>query len=143
MATGTMRGANNTVANAPTPATLLNYGQGEGKLSFIMDRVVIDDTYDAGSILKMGGKIPKGSMPLFGKVNYSTGSSTATLKIGSADNDDLFGTATDLNATNEQDIWPTVPNTPLEADTEVEILTAAAALASNDVLTLVIFFAKP
>lgn len=141
MATSTLRGTNNTVANAPTPATLLNYGQGLARLSVVKDKATAIAQMGAGSIFKLGAKLPKDAVPVFGIVNF-TGTSTATLKIGSADNDDLFGTATALATTPNQVIMPTV-TTPLTADTEIQVLTATAAIVTDEVLEVVVVFATP
>jgi hypothetical protein len=141
MSTSTLRGVNNTIANAPSPSTLMEYGRARGKLAETYDKATAIAQMDAGSKFKMGGKIPKGAIPLFGIMHF-TGSSTATLKIGSSDNDDLFGTATAIATTPTQILWPTVPNTALSADVEVEVLTDDEAIVTNEILELLIVYAK-
>lgn len=141
MATGTARGTNNTLLQTPSPAALLEYGKVEGKLGVTMDKLTAAAQYDAGSIFVMGAKIPKGAIPLFGIIRY-TGSSTATLKIGSSGNDDLWGSCTSLVATPTQVFYPTASNTALTADTQIQILTDAAAILTSNVLEVVLVYAK-
>ena len=143
MATGAQSGTNYTALAAATPATLLDYGKALGKLAFTYDTLTATQQYDAASIFTMGAKIPIEAVPLFGFVNF-TGSSTATLSLGIAGGDtDLLGTATALATTKRQTIWPTVPNTPLTAALTVSVLTAAAAILTDEVLEVIIVYALP
>ena len=139
MATGTHTGANYAVVSAPTPDTYLYASQWKGKVRCLEDIVTVGAAGDAGSILKVG-KLPKSCIPLFTLIKYS-GSDTATLAIGSSADTDLLGVATAIGTTPVQTILPTVANTPLTADTEIEILTAADGIASGDTLQVKIFYA--
>lgn len=141
MATGTAYGVNNTVLQSPSPSTILEYGKVEGKLAVTMDKVTAAAQYDDGSIFVMGAKIPKGAIPLFGIMRF-TGKSTATLKIGSSGNDDLWGSCSAIATTPTQVFFPTASNTALTADTQIQILTAAAAVVTSEVLEVVLVYAK-
>lgn len=141
MATSTLRGVNNTIIQTPSPSTLMDYGRAQGRVSVTMDKAVAVAQMDAGSKFKMGGKIPKGAIPLFGIMRF-TGSSTATLKIGTADNDDLFGSCSAIATTPTQIFYPTEENAPLDADSEIEVLTAAAAIVPSEQLEIVLLYAK-
>ena len=140
MSTGTTYGANFTIADNPTPATVLDSPKWGGKVRCVQDTVTLAAQYDAGSYLYVG-KVPIGAIPLFGIINYRTGSSTATLSIGSLTTATLFGSATALATTKTQVTYPTVPNTKLTAITDILCLTADAALLTSDVLDVKLFYA--
>lgn len=146
MATGTMKGDNFTVQETPTPSTQLRCGQALGKVFVSSDYITILNAWakDAGSVVKLGGKIPKGAVPLFGIFEY-TGASTATASLGSADDTDALGTITSMTATKRQFLAPAadVANKALDADTEIQLLTAEDGLDSGDIIRLQYFYSMP
>lgn len=146
MATGTHTGTNYAVANAPTPATLLNAGQWGGKVRVLEDKITVGAAADSGSILKVG-KLPKGAIPLVTFLKYS-GSATTTFAIGSSDDTDMLGVFTAVGTTPSQYALPTTgsstyggANIPLVADTVIEMLAAAQAMTSGDVFDIKILYA--
>lgn len=141
MATTTHYGTNYSALENPDPASPVAAEKASGAVHCITDRVTIGSTAgDAGSKIILG-KLPKGAIPLGGKIKY-TGSSTATMKFGHSADDDALGTATAITTTPTQTLFPVANQTALAADYDVEGLTAAAALASGDVFDFIYFYSK-
>jgi hypothetical protein len=139
MATGTLTGTNYAIANAPTPSTLLESSKWGGKVRCIEDIITAAAAYDAASIVKIGA-LPKGAIPIMTVIKYS-GSATMTLAVGSTADTDLLGVFTALGTTPTQMALPSIPNTPLTADTVMEMLVAATGIASGDIFHVKMLYA--
>lgn len=142
MATFTGYGTNFTIADAPTPDTVLATELWGGRVHAIVDRFTAAKQYDAASLIYVG-KMPKGAVPLFGMIQF-TGSSTATLIIGHAGDTNALGAATALTTTPIQQIFPTTAAfmVPLTADRDIYITTATAAIVTAEVIEFCYLYAK-
>lgn len=139
MATLTAYGDNYTIAANVTPATNLDSAKWRGKVKHISDSITMTTAADAASIVYVG-KLPKGAVPLYTIFNNDDATSTATGIIGYTGDTNALGTITAITTTKTQLVAPTVFNTPLTADKDVYITTAAAATSASTTWNVTIFY---
>ena len=146
MATATVYGANYTIAGNVTPSTALESCKWQGRVRVLADISTVGVAVaDAASLIYIG-KLPKGALPLFTQLASDT-TNAVTGTIGWSGDTDALGTFSTLanSMTTAQPVttMPTVYNTPLTADRDVYITTAAAGLEAAAVVASRIYYAVP
>ena len=75
----TVKGANRTIMDAITPATVLDPGLAGGNVRVMMDTYTADATETVGTVIEMGGDLPKGARVLQMWVTNPDGAATMTV----------------------------------------------------------------
>lgn len=79
---GTVKGVNRTIMDAVTPADILDPGLAGGKVRCMLDTYVADASEEAGTVIEMGGDLPRGARVL--DVILANPDGSATMSVGDA-----------------------------------------------------------
>ena len=93
----TVKGANRTIMDSITPSTVLDPGLAGGIVRCMVDTYTADATEGAGTVIEMGGDLPKGARILDIIVTNPDGS--ATMKVGDVADDDRYEASVAAGAT--------------------------------------------
>ena len=96
----TFYGTNSTIANAPTPATILKPGLLGGNVRIVTDTYTVPNPATAlvaGSLIHMGYTLPVGAKILFMILHTTALGTGVTLNVGDAKDDDRYISAVDCS----------------------------------------------
>ena len=98
----TVKGVNRTILDALTPATVLDPGLVGGNVRCMIDTYVADASEAAGTVIEMGGDLPKGARILGLWLTNPDGN--ATMSVGDAANAAKYIASVAAGATEYMDV---------------------------------------
>jgi hypothetical protein len=93
----TFYGTNSTIANAPTPATILKPGLLGGNVRCLLDDYTCVGTEVTGDLIHMGYTLPVGAKVIDVTLHVSALGTGVTLNVGDAEDDDRYISAVDCS----------------------------------------------
>ena len=98
----TVYGANRTILDAITPSTVLDPGLQGGNVRCMIDTYTADATEGAGTVIEMGGDLPKGARIL--QIWCTNPDGSATMSVGDAGSATRYIASVAAGATEYMDV---------------------------------------
>ena len=98
----TVKGTNRTILDALTPATVLDPGLQGGNVRCMIDTYTADASEAAGTVIEMGGDLPKGARII--QIWVTNPDGNATMKVGDVGDDDRYIASVAAGATEYMDV---------------------------------------
>lgn len=139
----TIKGANRTIMDAITPATVLDPGLAGGVVRCMIDSYTADGTETAGTLIEMGGELPTNSRVLDIIVYNADGS--ATMSVGDLESAARYEASVAAEATEHISVagglgYKVDMTTAATPDNQIVLTTIGSTLTTSLTSVVVIFY---